>query len=135
MLIASEGNVWAADTSDFRPANTPASMAWETSEPISNTRDDALYQTERFGRGGDLMYSIPVPQTGDYLVRLHFSENFKGNQAPDQRKFHVAIEGKLEIANVDIFSESNNEGYHAMSRAVQTVVTGETLDIEFVKVE
>ncbi|NEU06745.1 hypothetical protein GZH53_00310, partial [Flavihumibacter sp. R14] len=42
---------------------------------ISNTTNDALYQTERYG---NMTYNIPVPQSGKYTVELHFAEiNFQ----------------------------------------------------------
>jgi hypothetical protein len=135
--VDADGNVWEADSSKFRPSDAPNSMAWKTrsEENIRNTQDDALYETERFGRGDNLQYSIPVPKRGDYEVRLFFSENFQQVQGPDKRKFHIVIEGKLEKANVDIYELARNEGFRATSQAFRTVVTGDTLDLELIKVK
>lgn len=132
-----DGNKWEADSSKFRPKNGPQTMAWETKsqERIANTQDDGLYQTERFGRGGNLKYSIPVPVPGDYRVRLYYAENFKQVQGPNQRVFHIVSEGKLEIANVDIYEMARNEGFRATSQAFRTVVSGDALDLEFIKVK
>lgn len=107
-------------------------MRWTTDERIANTQDDALFQTERFGRGSDLKYCIPVPETGDYLVRLYFAENFFSG--PNERKFHIAIEGKLEMANVDIYEMAKNKN-RAVSRSFRTVVSGDCVELDFIKVK
>ncbi|NEU06755.1 hypothetical protein GZH53_00385, partial [Flavihumibacter sp. R14] len=48
---------------------------FSSTSAISNTTNDALYQTERYG---NMTYNIPVPQSGKYTVELHFAEiNFQ----------------------------------------------------------
>jgi hypothetical protein len=133
-FIDKKGDVWVADTANLRPLDAPPSMTWKTGAAIANSRrDDSLYQTERFGSGVNLKYSIPVPGAGRYLVRLYFSENYF--QARNERKFHVTIQGKVAIANVDIFKAARNQRHRAMSKAVEAEVSGDKLDIEFIKVK
>lgn len=126
------GNVWMKDDKEYH-AGQRGSIEWSTSDGIDNTRDDALYQTERFIREDSLKYSIPVPKPGDYEVRLHWAENFRGAQGPNLRIFHVAIEGKMEMPNVDIFKEAG-DGFRALSKAARVVVSGPSIEIEFSKV-
>jgi hypothetical protein len=60
-----KGQLWIADKF-FQTGHTWSNNA----KAISNTADDALYQSER---AGDVWYSIPVGP-GEYRVVLHFAE-------------------------------------------------------------
>ncbi|MBJ7879595.1 PKD domain-containing protein [Gelidibacter salicanalis] len=79
---------------------------YNTSSPIAGTDGDALYQTERFGV---VTYQIPVPNSGEYNVRLHFAELYFGvgsqSGGPGSRVFNVTIEGNPVLTNFDILSE------------------------------
>jgi hypothetical protein len=61
------GRVWSADTyfTGGQVFSRPSSWA------ISDTLDDALYQSERYGA---FSYSIPLPPAPGYDVILHFAE-------------------------------------------------------------
>ncbi|WP_026812697.1 PKD domain-containing protein [Arenibacter certesii] len=79
---------------------------YSSSAPIAGTNDDALYQTERYGA---FTYEIPVPESGDYDIRLHFAELYYGvgsqSGGPGSRVFNVSIEGTQVLANFDILTE------------------------------
>ncbi len=83
---------------------------FSVTDPIANTTNDQLYQTERFGNNGTtVIYEIPVT-AGDYNVDLHFAELYFG--APGfgsaggagSRVFNINIEnGQVQVNNYDIF--------------------------------
>lgn len=133
--VDTDGNVWEADSGIFRDSEARG-KAWSTTkfESIDNTDDYVLYQTERFSRDPVLTYAIPVPEPGDYLVRLYFSENFEGVNGEGDRLFHVAMEGKHVLTDVDIFKEAGGK-FRATSKAVRTVVSGDFVDIDFIEVK
>lgn len=132
--VGKDGKVWAPDRERYRSQDGGDTVTWDTTAPIQRTNNDLLYQTERFTRDNVLKYSIPVSKTGDYRVTLHWSENYIRDEEQSERIFHVAIEGKLAMKNVNIFKEAKGE-FRAMSKSFKTVVSGETLDIEFIKVK
>lgn len=71
-------------------------------------------------------YEIPVTN-GDYLLRLHFVENFW--TAPGSRIFNTTIENKVGLQNFDIFSEV---GYRtALVKDFTTTVTDGSLSVKF----
>ncbi|RYZ60965.1 MAG: choice-of-anchor D domain-containing protein, partial [Chitinophagaceae bacterium] len=61
---------------------------WRTTAAINNTTDDALYQTERWGK--TFGYNLPV-SNGQYKVVLHFAEIYFTTTG--KRIFDVSIEG------------------------------------------
>jgi len=67
------GDLWSADYG-YNTGNT-----FSTTDPISGTTDDVLYQTERWdsSTSPELMYSFSVPN-GDYVVNLYFAEIYSG---------------------------------------------------------
>ena len=69
---------------------------------ISQTKDQLLYQTERWS-SSDLTYSIPINKEGDFVLILKFSEVYF--TSTNEKVFDVAL-GKLTIIkNLDIFKE------------------------------
>ena len=79
---------------------------YSKSVPIVGTNEDALYQTERYGA---FTYEIPVPESGEYNIRLHFAELYFGvgsqTGGVGSRVFNVSIEGNPVLTNFDILSE------------------------------
>ena len=69
---------------------------FSTDQPIAGTEDDALYQTERYGR---FTYNLPVAN-GQYTVKLHFAELYWNSAG--QRVFDVAAEGSPVLQAYDI---------------------------------
>ena len=65
----------------------------------ANAAPAAVYQSERYGR--DFTYAFPVPNTGPYLVRLHFAEIF--DDGAGRRVENIYINGKPVLADFDIF--------------------------------
>ncbi len=59
------GEAWVAD--QYFTGGT----VYSTTNPIANTTQDQIYQTERFG---NFSYAIPVGQAGTYAVDLHLAE-------------------------------------------------------------
>ncbi|MEJ7694911.1 malectin domain-containing carbohydrate-binding protein, partial [Daejeonella sp.] len=84
--VSNDLGVFSADTLySPSPGNTST-----TGSSISNTTNDNIYQSERWGSSGHVYYNLPVAN-GDYTVVLHFSESFWGGS--NQRKFDVLMEG------------------------------------------
>ena len=93
-FTAADGTAYSAD-SGFSNGSV-----FSTTAAIDGTVDDALYQSERFGRRG-LFYDIPVAP-GDYQVTLRFAEIY--HTEPGRRVFDAKIEGKLnpKLDDVDL---------------------------------
>ena len=123
------GDVWEADNyflnGTVYPTNNPIA------EPIADTLDDFLYQTERYG--GEitpLNYAIPVPGDGQYTVNLLMAEIYIGNINPNlgvgDRIFDVSIEGNVVLDDYDLFADQGT--LDAVIHSFDVSVTG-TLDI------
>lgn len=97
--------------------------------PISSTDDDQLYQTY-LSSGADLgttNYEIPLAN-GNYMVRLHFAENYW--TAPASRIFNISMENTQLLSNFDIFNEV---GYRsALVKDFSTAVSDGALSIKMV---
>ena len=95
------GRRWGADRG-FNTGETVNRVV-----PISNTTDDALYQTERWDPAAvpALRYSFALPN-GSYEVRLHFAENYTPNFGVGRRVFDVSIEGVRRFEHIDVFAEA-----------------------------
>lgn len=91
------GQVWGADRYFSHGFAVPRS------EPVSNTPDPEMFQSERFG---NFTYTIPVAE-GRYLVNLRFAENWFGAEKPGaggvgSRIFDVYCNGAVLLRNFDI---------------------------------
>ena len=96
--IDSAGKLWLSDR-----YFTGGQAIDPVDNPIDNTNDDFIYQSQR--SGDDFAYSIPV-SNGNYNVSLYFSElNFTNS---GQRLFNVASEGDIALSNVDIYKSTKN---------------------------
>ncbi|WP_062545193.1 malectin domain-containing carbohydrate-binding protein [Rufibacter tibetensis] len=94
-----------------------------TGDPISNTTDDALYQSERWA-SGSLSYAMPVA-SGQYKVVLHFAEIYF--QSAGQRVFDVFIEGVKVLDNYDITGKVGSRA--AITETFNVSVTDGTLNV------
>jgi len=100
LYVDKQGFTWAADKSwssgtwGYVGGNTAS-----TSNPISGTEDDPLYQTERYGSS---TYRFTVPN-GNYRIRLLYSEIYCTTS--NCRIFSVKAEGTTIISNLDIYSK------------------------------
>ena len=85
-----------------------------TTDPISGTELDAVYQTEI---RDFVNYKVRVPK-GIYNVKLLFSENYFTQN--DKRVFDVNIEGNYVSRNLDIFKEvGKNSAYNILAENVE----------------
>jgi chitodextrinase len=122
--VDSLGQTWQAD---FGSNGGVASFV--TSNPIANTTDDFLYQSERFKT--NLAYTLALPNR-DYIVRLHFAEIFSGITSPGQRVFDVFLEGNQVFNDLDIFAEIGS--YAAISYDIPIELLDGELNLNFAKV-
>lgn len=58
--------------------------------PIQNTDQPEVFQSQRFSRGADMTFRIPVPD-GIYSVTLLFAETFQPACVPGARVFDISI--------------------------------------------
>jgi hypothetical protein len=117
----SAGNVWLPDQgfADGETTDRPDDVQ------IANTKDPALYRTERYSMTA---FSYPVPN-GKYTVKLHFAETFDGITGPGGRVFSFKVEGQ-EFKDFDIWVKAGG-AQRAYIEAVNVEVTDGKLDIAF----
>ncbi|HEY0666753.1 MAG TPA: malectin domain-containing carbohydrate-binding protein, partial [Sphingobacteriaceae bacterium] len=114
--------VWTAD--QFFTGGS--SSTYTTSTAISNTANDILYQSERYG---DISYSIPVPQAGEYTVELHFAEIYF--QSAGSRIFNINVEnGQYTLPNVDLYKDHGGTFNAAVIKAESIQVNDGILNID-----
>jgi hypothetical protein len=139
---ATDGTTYQAGTSVDALASGPT---YEVDEPVGNTDDDPLYQTERFG--GDGSNAPPnlaaEVDNGTYQVTLKFAEIFQGvatSDSPDStgptdgtnendRLFDVTVEGEQVLSEYDVFSEAGP--LNATDKSYTVEVTDGTLNVAF----
>lgn len=73
------------------------------SNPINNTTEDSIYQSERFGHGA---YNIRVPN-GSYKVKLMLNENYFTEAG--KRTFDIYVQSKLAANDLDIFKMAGKD--------------------------
>jgi len=112
--------VWSADNS-FTGGSTAT-----TTNAISNTPDQPLYQAERYGT---FSYQFTVPN-GTYNVTLKFSENYWS--VVGQRNFNVIINGSQVLSGFDIVAAAGAP-FTAVDKTFATSVTGGSIVIQFTK--
>jgi N-acetylneuraminic acid mutarotase len=113
------GQTWQADT-----FFVGTSAVFSTTQPITGTTDDSLYQSERYGQS--FSYQIPIAN-GTYEVDLRFAEIFWTSAG--KRVFDVSVEGALVLDNLDIWSEVGKDA--ALDYTVGATVTDGVLNIQF----
>lgn len=97
-LIDSQGREWLADHI-YRSSGygyLGISGTFITQEPIKGTREQAIFQSERYKLFG---YRIDVPN-GHYKVILHFAEVYHAKAG--KRLMNIKIEGQTVLKNLDI---------------------------------
>ena len=120
-LTDSDGNVWFPDQgfADGDTADRPADMQ------IANTKDPALYRTERYGMTS---FSYPVPN-GKYMVKLHFAETYDGITGAGGRVFSFNVKGQ-QFKDFDVWVKAGG-GQRAYIETVNVEVTDGKLDVSF----
>ena len=114
---AADGVAYAAD------AGASGGRTYTTSDPISGTDDDPLYQSERWGT---FAYAVPVGP-GTYEVTLRLAEVYF--TAPGRRVFSVTAEGEPVVQGLDLFAEAGHDAAYDVTETVS--VTDGTLDLAF----
>jgi hypothetical protein len=118
------GEVWVADQ-----YFTGGSL-YSTAAAISNTTQDQIYQSERWG---NMQYSIPVPAPGLYAVDLHFAEIYFN--ATGARVFNISIENnQFTRTNLDLIAEYGQNNEANVMRADNITVNDGVLNITFTSV-
>ena len=139
------GNTWLADVHKTDD-NTWGSLSWtdnfenlpafyasqrSTNDPIAGTKDWSLFQNFRYGTN-TLSYEFPVPD-GDYQVELYFTEPWYGTgggmDCKNWRLFDVAINGKVVLKDLDIWSEVGHDT--ALKKVVNAKSENGKLKISF----
>ncbi|MCK5738445.1 FG-GAP repeat protein, partial [bacterium] len=119
------GNFWAADQAYTAGGfGYDGGGTWATSDPIDNTNDDPLYQTERYGMAA---YHFDV-SPGTYQVTLHFAENY--HRTPGRRIMNVTIEDLSVLTNLDLVQMAGHDVAISFNYPEITVSDGR-LDIAF----
>jgi chitodextrinase len=121
------GESWSADFG-YNTGST-----FESTNSISGTQDDPLYQTDRWDPtdSPELAYGFGVAN-GSYVVRLHFAEVYSGTSGVGLRVFDVEMEGQPVLDNLDIFAEAGANA--ALIKSLPVTVSDGQLDIRFVHV-
>lgn len=121
------GQFWQADQPySAGSCGYVGGSAYSTSDPIANTNDDVLFQSERWGMSG---YNFDV-QNGDYEITLMFAEIYFRERG--RRIFNVYIEQKEVLPNFDIFAEVGHD--YATTRRFTANVNDNQLNIKFTSI-
>lgn len=127
-ITDSQGVKWSADAG-FEGGSTIDRPDLK----VTGTNTPELYRSERYSMSS---YSFPVPN-GAYVVKLHFSEDFDGITAPEDRVFTYVVrdgdaKGKV-IKEVKDFSPWKAAGaqYKAYIDTVSANVTAGKITITF----
>ena len=114
--VARDGTVFETDTY-FVGGGTA-----ETTNLMTNTMDDFLYQSERHG---NFSYRFPVTN-GSYFVKLYFAEI--SYTAPGQRQFDLFLEDTEVISDLDVYATSGTND-RAYTVEFKTTVSDGFLDV------
>lgn len=135
------GQLWQADShwiswADAYDNLDPRYASFgRTFDPITDTRDDPLLQTYRFGRD-QLVYRFDVPN-GRYEVELYFVEPWYGTgggmDCKGWRLFDVALNGQTVLDDLDIWREAGHD--RALKKVVPVTVTNGTIELVFPEVK
>jgi PKD repeat protein len=118
---ASDGTEYVADT------NVVGGSTFSTGDPIADTSDDPLYQSERYG---DFTYGLPV-EDGEYRVTLQFAEIYWTSDG--QRVFDTSVEGERVVRELDIHEQVGHD--RAFDVRNVTTVTDDELTVEFTTIQ
>ena len=132
------GNTWFADkgvskswTNDFPGMPEYYASERRTFSPIKNSNDEKLFQSFRYGKD-KLKFEFDL-EAGEYLVELYFIEPWLGiaggMDAKGMRLFDVAINNKIVLNDVDIWSEAGTNT--ALKKTVKAKVSNGKMVISF----
>ncbi len=124
-INSTTGEVWAADKPYVAGSwGYDGGHYWQTTDPISGTTDDPLFQSERYGMNS---YKFDVPD-GNYDVTLCFAEIYFNTTG--KRVFDVNVEGNLIVDDLDIFATVGKDAAYFVNVPGVTVADGQ-LNIDF----
>lgn len=97
----------------------------------------SLFASERYDANSgspNMTYSFPVPQSGNYEIRLYMGNSFMGTSQAGDRIFDVTLEGFVTplLDNIDLSGTYGHEVGTMISHILK--VTDGTLDISFLHV-
>ncbi|MEJ8842901.1 malectin domain-containing carbohydrate-binding protein [Lacibacter sp. H375] len=140
------GNLWKGDRQLEKGVSGHGSLSWSddfegmpsffasqrrTFSPIKNSKDWKLFQSFRYGKD-KLKFEFDL-EDGEYLVELYFIEPWLGIgggiNAKDMRLFDIAINGKIVLTDLDIWSEVGINA--AIKKTVEAKVSGGKMIISF----
>lgn len=124
--VTSGGNTWVSD-SPYRKGSIKLDVPANVNS-IAGTDDDEVYINYLSSTGDHdvIRYEIPVTN-GEYMVRLHFSENYWSK--PGERVFTISMENEVKLANFDILKEVKPRT--ALVKNIPVNVDDEVLNIDF----
>ena len=103
------------------------STAGPFSGDVAGTTADDLYRKHRWGMAG---YSVAVPASANYRVRLHFAEPVFSTAG--RRVFHVTAEGSQKVSNLDVVARVGQ--FTALVVEFNQTVKDGTLNLGFTSV-
>ena len=127
-----KNNFWSADQ-QYNPGGWGYGgnrNSYSVGNPIANTMDPTLYQTESWFSGGNGQYRLTVPN-GNYKVTLKFAEIYNGINPGNPRIFSVEVEGNQVITDLYLFTTAGL--YSATDGTYHITVNDGILDIDFIK--
>ncbi len=138
-FIDQDGNEWIGD--DYLAGYIPVGSRYvlrgsKADTPISGTKNDSLYRSERWysGFGNDASMEIKVPVApGLYDVRLHFAEIFF--EQVDTRVFDVYVQNDEVYKALDIYSLVGKNTALTITSAARVFEDEETIDIRLDRVD
>jgi hypothetical protein len=121
------GNLWQSDQLYSTGSwGYLGGSTFSTSDPIANTEDDVLFQSERWGMSA---YNFDV-QNGLYEITLFFAEIYFRESG--HRIFNVYIEQNEVLHQFDIFAEVGHD--YATTRTFTANVDDNQLNISFTNI-
>ncbi len=124
-----EGNMWHADKAYVHGSlgclSLPQTDILSTSDPISDTSDDELFQTIRMGE--EIIYRFDLPN-GDYEVGLLFAEIYWETGSAEQQD--VYVQGKRLLRDFNIYDEAQHD--RALRKKYKVMVTEGYLEVKFI---
>ena len=97
---------------------------------IKNTKDQIVYQTERWSEE-DLIYNIPIKNQGTYILILKFSEIYFNSIG--EKVFDIKIGDDIIINDLDIFSKIGKNS--AYDEFITLNIKGDNLFIQGKKIK
>jgi len=123
------GNTWEEDkayhSGSYGCLDMPTTDILKTTDDISNTDEQTLFQTMRMGE--KMRYRFDLPN-GKYRVRILFAETYW--ESSDAEAEDIYIQGEKVLSDFNIFDEAGHDTALCKDFVIQ--ITEEQLEINFV---